>query len=452
MPSSELAAYVNSALAAGKTAVALRAELLSAGWPATDVDAALEMKTAATMPEGSAAKTISLVPWKLIIIVSGVAAIALIGVALFLFFGRKIPSPPDASNALSVNAPASVAPVENAKSNDSSGGKAKDDAAINDLDLIVYSSNIPDSANAYLNEAALRGVAVRSSTYPGVDILKQLSGAEAWNQDFADDLINANGNFITKFSTAVGKPGFQVAEYDSPRSYDPTAAAVEYKQLNALTDVLALEALSLSKKGDTPDGAAEALALAVYGQKMADSQIDKNGYLIGLGIKKLGLQTLMKILSASKVSPELAGRLDGTLASFDDASSSLAISFKIGYWIDRNKLVEIAKDPSKYYPDIAPEKFNDLNFFEPNKTINLLGEYVRSAIVLAGGPCRVFSDAVLSDADAAALKTMAGENGFGKFYASDLQTGWAGPLNARCADASLTASARAALAPLMKGK
>jgi hypothetical protein len=317
---------------------------------------------------------------------------------------------------------------------------------------MVYSANVPATQNAYFDEATLNGVTDKSDVSPNGDILKQLSGADPWNQAFVDDIVNKNGLFITNFADAVKRPGFQVPEYSDPRSFGSTASEIKFDQLDRLTEIIALEGLSSAKKGDVPDGAAEALAVALYGQKMADSQIGASGYLVGLSIKKTGLETLVKILAFAKPSSDLAGQLDGSLAAFDDTSSSLAISFKIIYWIDRKKLTDIINDPAKYYPDIAPEKFNDLYFFEPNKTINMMGDDVRAAAALAVGPCREFTDPVISDADLAALQKMDTENGFGKLYASSLQTGWAAPLNARCADTTLVASARNALAPFIKGK
>ncbi len=457
-PSSELVSYIGAALAAGKTPDALRAELVAAGWPAADIDAALVSPAPAVAPSappaGAPAETVSLVPWKLIIVAGCVIGVLLLAAAAFFFLNKKAGSlpKPGAANAPAANVPAANEPAAAAKTYDSSGGKAKDDAAINDLDLVVYSSNVLDAANGYLDKAALRGVTVVSPTYPGVDILKQLSGEEPWNQEFANEVINNNGAFITMFSNAVSRPGFEVPEYGNPRAYDPATPEPDYGPLSRLTEVLALESLSAARKGDVPDAAAEALAISVYGQKMADAQIDVAGYLAGLEVKKLGLNTLKKILSSASISAELAGQLDGTLASFDDASASLAVAYKIKYWIYRNKLAAAAKDPAQYYPDIAPEKFNDLYFFEPNKTVNLLGDEVRAAVDMAAGACREFSDQPLPAADLLALQKMDTENGFGKFYAAALKTGWAASLNARCADAALVASVRAALAPLAKGK
>ena len=457
-PSGELVSYISSALAAGKTPEAVRADLVIAGWTAADIEAALASSAKPIAPIVPSveppADAVSLVPWKLIIVSGCVIVAMLLAAAAFFFFGKKaMPSAaPGNANAAAANVPAVGAPVASSKAYDSSGGKAKDDAAINDLDLVVYSSSVLDAANAYLDGATLRGVTTSSSVYPAVDILKQLSGDEPWNQAFADEVINNNGTFITLFSTAVARPGFQIPAYDNPRSFDPATPAVDYVPLGRLTEVLALEALSSAKKGDVPDAAAEALAISVYGQKMADSQIDETGYLAGLNMKKLGLDTLQKILSSATVSPELAAQLDGTLASFDDASASLAVSYKIEYWTYRNKLADVIKDPAKYYPDIAAEKFNDLYFFEPNKTANLLGDDVRAALAMAVGACREFSDQPLAAADLAALQKMDAENGFGKLYASALQTGWAASLNARCADAALVASVRAELLPPVQGK
>ena len=438
-------------LAAGKTPDALRAELKTVGWADADIEAVFGALAATSVRTEPKSKTTSLISWKPIVIAIGAVVIVGAAAAVFLFLrNSKINSSPGLANTPPENTPAVNATA------DSSGGTAKDDAKINDLDLMVYSSNLPAAQNAYFDEDTLQGVTDKSDVSPNGDILRQLSGADPWDQAFVDDIVNKNGLFITNFADAVKRPGFQVPEYSDPRSFGSAASEIKYDQLGRLTEIMALEGLSSAKKGDVPDGAAEALAVALYGQKMADSQIDANGYLVGLSIKKTGLETLMKILAFAKPSSDLAGQLDGSLAAFDNTSSSLAISFKISYWIDRNKLTDIINDPARYNPypalNIAPEKFNDLYFLEPNKTINLMGDDVRAAVALAVGPCREFSDPVMSDADLAALQKMDTENGFGKLYASKLQTGWAAPLNARCADTILVASTRAALVPLVKGK
>ena len=74
-----------------------------------------------------------------------------------------------------------------------------------------------------------------------------------------------------------------------------------------------------------------------------------------------------------------------------------------------------------------------------------MGDAVRSAIAMTKDACHEFSDPTTGGKDNVELEKMDTENGFGKFFASSLQTGWAESLNARCADAALVASVRATL-------
>ena len=132
---------------------------------------------------------------------------------------------------------------------------------------MVYSANVPATQNAYFDEDTLHGVTDKSDVSPNGDILKQLSGADPWDQAFVDDIVNKNGLFITNFADAVKRPGFQVPEYSDPRSFGSEMSEIKFDQLGRLTEIMALEGLSSAKKGDVPDGAAEALAVAIYGQE-----------------------------------------------------------------------------------------------------------------------------------------------------------------------------------------
>jgi hypothetical protein len=444
-PSDDLISYVRSGQAAGKTPETLRAELKTAGWGTADIDAALG--SLSPQPPSS----VSRLPWKWMII--GIVAFALIGAAaVFFFFSNKSnPSPAPASNL--ENSPAASgenSPAVNSTANTNSA--PQDDPSINDDGLALFTVNVPAEDNAYLDAAALKAVTDKSTAEPSGDISKQLSGADAWDQKFVDDILKKNKQPIAVFAAAVVKTGFQIPEYNDPKSSDPAEPPVDLSLLAKLTSILQLDAINYSKKGDISDGAAEAYVIALYGQKIATSQINEAGYLVGLNIKKAGLETLQKILSASPLSSTLAGQINSALASFGATAPPLANTYKISYWISRNKLENIIKDPTKYYPDIAPEKFKDLFFFEPIKTINMMGDDVRAAIAMTKDSCHEFSDPVLSENDSADLQKMDTENGFGKLFALGLQTGWAESLNARCADAALSASVRAALASQAGGQ
>jgi hypothetical protein len=443
-PSDDLISYVRSGLAAGKTPEALRAELKAAGWANADVEAALSSSSQSRL------KPASQLPWKWLII--GIVAIAaiVVGAAAFFIFGKNSVTSPASNLANSPVASGENSPAVNSTANTNSA--PQDDSSINDDGLALFAVNVPAEDNAYLDAAALKAVTDKSTVEPSDDINKQLSGADAWDQKFVDDILKKNKQPIAAFAAAVTKTGFQIPEYSDPKSYGAAEPTIDLSLLTKLTNILQLDALNYSKKGDISDGAAEAFAIALYGQKMATSQINKAGYLAGLNIKKAGLGTLQKIISTATLSPTLAGQINSALASFGATAPLLANAYKIGYWISRDKLENIIKDPTKYYPDIAPEKFNDLFFFEPNKTINMMGDDVRAAIAMTKEDCREFSDPAVSGEDKADLQKMDTENGFGKLFASDLQTGWAESLNARCADASLSASVRATLASQAGGR
>jgi hypothetical protein len=442
-PSPDLISYIRSGLVAQKTPDELRAELKTAGWADADVEAAFNSSS-----PSSATKPRVKMPWKWILIGVFALAVSGAGVAAFFFFGKKL-TPAPATNL--VNSPTVNVPVVSGAGSAAVNSPAntnsapQDDASIDDSGLTISVENVPDADNAYLDAAALKSVTDKSDVKPSGDIKKQLSGDDPWDQKFIEDIVKKNKQPIADFAAAVVKPGFQIPEYNDPQSSDFATTTVDFGSIEKLVNILQLDALGIAKSGDVSDAAGEAFAVALYGQKMATSQIDEAGYLVGINIKKAGLETLQKILSTASLPSALAGQINSAFASFGATAPPLANAYKTRYWIYRNKLEKVIKDPTKYYPDIAPEKFKDLFFFEPNKTINMMGDDVRAAIAMTKDDCREFSDPAVSDEDKADFQKMDTENGFGKLFASDLQTGWAESLNARCDDATLSASVRAIL-------
>jgi len=446
-PSDELVTYIRNGLAAGQTPETIRAALKTAGWPDAEVAAAF------APPAVPGAKGKKNFPLKLTI---GAVVVALVGLGLAAYFvflknpdrgpagNNNLPSGPAVNTAI-VNS--SAAPPGNVNSPAGSG----DDATVNDGDMTLAVLNIPAAQNAYLDPTTLAAVTTDSAVNPAGNALDQLSGAKAWDQTYVDDLVKKNQAAISAFSQAVPKFAFQVPAFSDPRSID-AAAHVDYGSLQTLSEVIALDAISHVKNKDAANGAAEALAVAVYGQKMATSQIDSVGYAVGIGIKDIGLTAFKKITTLAPPTAADAGQADGLLAAFDDTSGALADAFKIDYWVDRAALAATIKDPSGFSPDITPADFTDAFLLEQKKTINLIAAAARDKIRMTKDACRIFSDPPPEAAAIASLHELKIENAIGQLIAVSDQAGGAAPNNLRCADAALVASVRAALAAIIKAK
>jgi len=440
-PSQDLLVYVQSSLSSGKTPDAIRAELKTAGWADADVDAAFGVLSPAPLPVLSPTNHQSR-KW-LIIAVCFVVVVALV-VLIFFIFRKK--QPVVTQSIQNSNANVLVTPKNEEVAEDKPSAEK---VVIDDFGLILPVVNLSPSANCYLEDGVLNKVVLTSKILPSADSTtwnKQLSGEDKWNQELVDDLLTQNIWPIGLFKDAMKKPRFQMPDFSDVSTVSPEKVqAIKYGSYRNLAKVVALDAISRARKGDVSNGVAEALAIAVYGQRMAVSQIDQIGYVNGLGIKQTGLDALKTIIGLGKLSSGDIKNADSVLYSLEDTGPSLANVFKVSYWIKRNDLNNVFNNPADYYEDELAKKLRDPYFFELPQTINLMGELFRKSIEKTKESCHEFVDESIDQSVIDEVKKMEGENAFGRFYTYQIGYHDAMILNERCTDLALVATVRAAL-------
>lgn len=446
-PSEDLLKYIKDSLATGKTAEVIRAELKAAGWADIDVDTAFGASgPVAPMVSSTAVNK----PHKLLLVVVGfIVVAALVMTAVFIFKKKSSPTTQknDNEKAATLNTPV----VEEVTEVELPVDEANE---IDDFGLVLPTVNLAANANCYLDENVLKKVVLKSKILPDAEAiiwLKQLSGEDAWNQKLVDDLLEQNAWPISSFKDAMQKPRFQLPLLNDPSKVSvDSMQTVDYSLFKSITTVVALDAISRAKNGDISNGFAEALSVALYGHRMAVSQIDEMGYMVGLGIKQKGLDAFKKILDSGELPLSDVKNAAMFLSSFEDTSPSLATAFKIRYWLKRNDLNYIFNDPAMYYPTTPREKFRDQNFFNLSATINTLGEVTRTSIERTKESCHEFVDEPISQSEIDEVQKMEGENAFGRLYTYQFGRRDALILNRRCADLELVASIRSALAAAEK--
>ncbi len=423
-PPGELISYISSGLAAGNTAEALRAELKTIGWADADIDAAFGLSS--TPPEKP--KLGPRIKWKLVIVIASVVVLVGAAGAAYLFIFKANRPAGTAANIVAGSAKA-----------------GHDDAAVNDSDLILPVINVAAEDNAYLDPAALKAVTEESSVNSKTNTVKQLSGDDAWDQAYINDIIEKNAQPIAAFAAAVTKPKFQIPAYSDPQSpeliVDPNDPSVSFSSLRSLIRILELDALGKAKSGVISEAQAEALAIAIYGQKMAMSQDGELGYAVGIGLKKTGLETFQKIMAMAPTEPDMATNADLTLASFGDTGPSLANAVKFHYLGFKSSIEYTLSHPG---PD-SSGKTGDTYLFEPNKTINLAADAFRKQIEQTKESCHEFT---VPPAPQNSADETQSENALGRsLVESNIgETTFTALLNQRCADLALVAAVRAALA------
>ena len=322
-PSEELVSYVRSGLAAGNTPESIKESLKKAGWADADVAAAFG-KSAPSVRTGK--KRLSW--WKLALIIIG--AIILLTIAAgagYWYMLKKTGAPESASFGEVVNAFIG------------SMRKANDDATVDLTDLEVPAVTVAAENNAYLDDSAL---AFKFDPNAKTNSMDQLSGKDEWDQAYVDGVVTAAADNIKLFMAAAQKTEYQAPNMTDPQSLGPTTPVVLYGSLREMARIVALDAISKAKNGNSADGADEALAVAVYGQTMATAKNPLVGYLVGLGIKKIGLDALGKIIAMNQLPADRAQKIDQTLSSFADTGSGLADGLRLEFTVDAPEADKIA--------------------------------------------------------------------------------------------------------------
>lgn len=453
MPTSsdELGSYIKNALASGTSPEALRASLKVVGWSDGDVEKAL-------VAAGAPASENKKFPWAAVSAISG-AVILLAAAGILFLMSRKAPAAPPSSvggNLPQTQAPLANGPLppppENPNPGDGASGQPESGTTADYADMVVPVANVSPLENAYLDPEIVMSLSSSSTAVPDLSLDDILSGKAAWNQAFADDVLGKNRPYISALANYVSRPGFLVPAWSDVFTIGIGAAYVDYSSLVKLAKIVALDVLNRERSGDYANGAAEALAVALYGQKMAISQINVAGYLAGLEIKGIGLEAFKKVISKNALSAEQAGVSDKVLAGFEDTAPSLERAFRINFWVTKARFEDILRDPNVRYPLVSSVSFRDPGLLDKNATIKMIAEAARARAKMAEQACGVFSDQPdPSVEELDALKKLESENSLGKLiFHTDLTEKGAPANEARCRDAALVSSVRALLNPSVK--
>jgi hypothetical protein len=398
--------YINSSLAAGVTLDEIKASLLAAGWPESEIAAAFapEQPPApatepAPMAEQLATPTIeqapataatgpkSKHPLRLGLMIAGAVIILAGGAFLFLHYFPSI-----GSKAIGVVRP------------------GNDDPTVNDSDLQLAAVNLSPDQNAYYeieeNSIMIKSEAARKMASTQFDF------STGWDAAAAKELSADKALVIAAFLAAAARPEFQNPHFADPDNMS-LAADANFSRIKAVSSIVMLDAYGRAADGDIAGGLEEAWQLTEYGRKMASSQQPIVMYLGSIAVMKNGLKALQAISELPNVVSDpavtdFALRLNG----YGDTRGGLGLALEMEYLVQKKEISDLPAQAAN--DNKLARQINDPFLFERNKTLNALAEIARKNIALATENCREFSDADAPAKPIAPDKDDLSENAFGK--------------------------------------
>ena len=258
---------------------------------------------------------------------------------------------------------------------------------IDDSDLRLSKIELPpENQNAYF-DMIKQGADVpwRES---GILLTDCVEG-EGWDEDYALDLLSRNKQTLVSFAEAAKKPMYQYPPTADPENINMFLVIPSLNGWRTMSQINALQALSLSKQGKHKEACGEALISVEIGQKMQESQLGTLiEYLVALAVKKTGLETLQKVVSESELSSEELKKYISKLDKYYKNEEGLINSFKAEYHSLAHIIDLITDDNNKgagdilgggWYLDIKSTS-RDNFYFRPNKTKSYYAEHMRKRI------------------------------------------------------------------------
>jgi len=403
MITNQIIDYIKQQTQAGKTKEEIETSLFNAGWRKTDINEAFK----SIRPKKKLLK-------KIILIFIG----SVIGLFLLILF---LP------NILSLF--------------------SKDIPPIDDSDLQLKKIEIPREQNAYYDLIKLGGdINEPKNIVHETTAVQDYINGKSWDDNLIENILSQNTEAFTYFTEATDKPKFQDPNFSDSAKIKPTVIVISLNSWRQASRLSVLKALFLLKQGKDKEAFDEVFKSIKIGQKIQESQCSVIEYLVGIGIKKIGLEALQKIIASSKLESNELKKYAETLNEFYKNEEGLISMWKEQYseqiWAI-NSVVSGDKNILSEEDNFSSREIKNNFYFKPNKTKALFVEYTRENIKNAEKPCNLIEKREIKElAPESKIKMYVTENAVGKVI-TDIVAASLGSINdKKCQDDLLVAVAQ----------
>lgn len=261
----------------------------------------------------------------------------------------------------------------------------RDSGPIDDSDLRLQKTMIPDSENGYFDLMKIKDTIYNQPADTSQSLTDILDG-KTWDQAFVDDLLQNNEEALGYFSVAAEKQYIQNPAVSDPTTISPGTVLPLLGTYRTITNISTAKALSLAKQGREKEALDEALKSIVVAQKIQNSQISLIEYLVTLVMKARGLKTIQIIISKGNLDSNILREYTKKLGQYTDNEVGLISGFKAEYhslaWVIDTMTDKIKEGSGAFQKEFGDEYGNVRSsyHFHPNETKTLFAGYARSNI------------------------------------------------------------------------
>lgn len=242
----------------------------------------------------------------------------------------------------------------------------KDIEPINDSNMKLQVISIPEIENSFYDLDKIKDAINTENIPEGVNIVKDFLNSDEWNNNEIAILLNDNTQAFQYYDLAVEKGKFQSPVEADPNKVSMDSPIVPMNYWREMARLSGVKAIQLAKQGKSDEAINEAFKSIIIGDAIESSQGFLITYLVGISIKKMGIDTLQKVISLTQVDSknllDYKEKLNQYRAKDNDAQ------FKFEYLGIKKTMIDIANG----YGDFEEAGVLPINnfYFKPNLTIS----------------------------------------------------------------------------------
>lgn len=273
----------------------------------------------------------------------------------------------------------------------------KDAASVEDSDLKVTGSPIPQNSNAYYDV-----LEIKNKLYYTKDSFDVLNNPDKWNDAQVAQTLTKNADLLILLDRIIGKTRFQNPFFadpqknalqvltDSPEKFDPFSVL-------KTASVNELQSRKLYRQGKDNEALLVSLKPLKIGFLLGSDQPKLIEYLTGTALRNSSLEAARKILDGQKLSSDALISQIPVLENLKDTKEGITNALKAEYAFYFEAIDSVSKgnlpegsdfsDISKSLNTSPVSKVKNSYLYQPNNTKNLFAGYFRKSISEMKQPC-----------------------------------------------------------------
>lgn len=292
--------------------------------------------------------------------------------------------------------------------------ESKDITMPDDQDLHLTTLTIPETDNSYFDLKKLENnnklddsTGKTQVIIPEEINISDFLESYQWDKTQIENLLKKNADALIIYNEAVKKPLYQYYPTADPSKIKLNSSIGSVSSYKNIARISCIKSLYLMQQNRNQEAFEEALKTIILGDKIEKSEnANLLIYLIGISIKKAGLETMQVLIKNSSASNDLLNNYQNKIITY--APSNNTDQFKSEYLIqkDANSYIKLGLSEGK---TISKNKF----YFKPNETIKLSADLMRQQIDRFKKACSINSPLVV-DEPKLSLNLYYTENAVGK--------------------------------------